>query len=182
MNFRIQKVNWHWWAITKLLTVNEQVIFFLRNWYWRPASHFVTANKVVELYAVFQRPTVCHAEMLENTFCFERIFCGLSALPEIWKTNNTKVKLTCVVNYPPRPDHILKCEVITESVLSRIIIRKNANHQAQVKTSKFLRNRSRLPPCRMLCWSQGLRVSGRGEDNLRHYLIESRLSGNSFLN
>jgi len=83
----------------------------------------------VELHAVFQRPN--HAEMIQNKFCFEIIFCGLSTLPEIWNTNDTKVKLTSVVNYPPRPDDLLKCEVITERVLSPIIIWKNANHQAK---------------------------------------------------
>jgi hypothetical protein len=44
-----------------------------------------------------------------------------------------KLKLTCVVNYPPRPDDVLKCKLIAERALSPIIIWKNANHQAKVK-------------------------------------------------
>jgi hypothetical protein len=135
MNFRIQKVNWRWRTITKLLAVNEQVICLLRNWYWRPASPFVTAGTVVELHSVFSKTkSVCHAEIFQNKFCFQRIFCGLSTLLEIWNTNNTKVKLTCVVNYPPHSDDVLKCKVITERALSPIIIWKNANHQAKVKS------------------------------------------------
>lgn len=102
----------------------------------------MTASKVVELHAVFSKTkSVCHAEMFQNKFCFEIIFCGLSTLSEIWNTSDTKVKLICVVNYPPRPDDVLKCEVITERVISPVIIWKNANHQAKIKANKFLRTR-----------------------------------------
>lgn len=94
LNFRIQKVNWLWWAITKLLTVNEHVIFFLRNWYWRPASHFMTASKVVELHAVFQRPNLfVMQKCLKINFVLEAYFMVYKLCQKYWIPITNKLNL-----------------------------------------------------------------------------------------
>jgi hypothetical protein len=85
-----------------------------------------------------------------------------------------------VVNYPPRPDNVLKCEGIIERVLSPIIVWKNANHQAEVKATKFLRNRQRFP-LRRIAYCVSSIVDLEAAKNLRSCRNKSQVTGNSFL-